>query len=237
MPRKGRILLENTPHHIVQRGHNRQAVFIEDADYHYYLNTLREWKDELAIKIYGYCLMTNHVHLIVDPGNDINSMSQLMKRLAGRQTRYVNRLEARSGSLWEGRYKSSPIETERYLLACCRYVDLNPVRAGMVRQPGDYLWSSYRQKAGLEEAGWLDEDPAYQGLSSHSGTRRRLYSEYVAGDVPSGEENFIRETLNRGQLTGGSRFIEEVEQRLGLRVEHRGQGRPRKVEESDDNAT
>jgi len=237
MPRRGRILLENTPHHIVQRGHNRQAVFIEDADYYYYLKTLKEWKNKLDIKIYGYCLMTNHVHLIVDPGNDIGSISQLMKRLAGRQTRYVNHLEARSGSLWEGRYKSSPIETERYLLACCRYVDLNPVRAGIVRQPADYRWSGYCQKAGLEEERWLDEDPVYQGLSPIANSRGRLYAEYVTGDIPTGEESFIRESLNRGQLTGGSRFIEEVERRSGLRVEHRGQGRPRKVKESDDETT
>lgn len=97
MPRKARLVIPNMPHHIVQRGHNRNAVFVEDGDYLYYLNTLREWKAELGVKVYAWCLMTNHIHLILDPGNDTNSIALLMKRLAGRQTRYVNKHERRSG--------------------------------------------------------------------------------------------------------------------------------------------
>lgn len=126
MPRQARVIVKNMPHHIVQRGHNRQAVFIEDADYQYYLATLKEWKVKLGVKVYAYCLMTNHVHLILDPGDDEESISRLMKRLAGRQTRYVNHLEKRTGSLWERRYKSSPIQKDPYLLACSRYVEMNP---------------------------------------------------------------------------------------------------------------
>ena len=123
-------------------------MLVEETDYHYYLETLRTCKEELEVKVYGYCLMANHVHLIVEPGAECQSVGHLIKRLTGRQTRYVNRLERRSGSLWEGRYRSSPIETDAYLLACNRYVELNPVRAGMVEAPGEYAWSSYRQKAG-----------------------------------------------------------------------------------------
>jgi len=151
MPRRARIILSNTAHHIVQRGHNRQAVFIEDADYQYYLRTLREWKEELAIKVYGYCLMTNHVHLIIDPCEDRDNLGKLMKRLAGRQTRYVNYLERRSGSLWEGRYKSSPIETDTYLLACCRYVELNPVKAGMVKRTEIMFGQVFARKQELKK--------------------------------------------------------------------------------------
>jgi len=138
MPRKARVVLPNYPHHVVQRGYNRQAVFIEETDYLYYLENLAEWKTTLGCKVYGYCLMTNHVHLIVDPGERAENLGLLVKRLAGRQTRLVNRVERRTGSLWEGRYKSSAIETDRYLLACCRYVELNPVRAGMVATPAEY---------------------------------------------------------------------------------------------------
>lgn len=233
MPRKGRIVLADTPHHIVQRGHNRNAVFIEPADYYYYLKTLQEWKTHYGVRVYGYCLMTNHVHLILDPGNHEGSMGQLMKRLAGRQTRYVNALEHRTGSLWEGRYKSSPIETETYLLACSRYVDLNPVRAGIVAHPRDYPWSSYRHKAGVDTLHWLDEDPAYRGLSVYPKVRQRLYASYVASLPPDGEQAFITQAFQRGQLTGSDQFINEVQARVGFRIENRGQGRPVKTKRSN----
>ena len=106
MPRIGRVVLANYPHHVVQRGHNRQVVFAEEADFLYYLDTLKEFKDLYDVKVYGFCLMTNHVHLILQPGEEIAGLGQLMKRLAGRQTRFVNRQESRSGTLWEGRYRS-----------------------------------------------------------------------------------------------------------------------------------
>ena len=223
--------MSNTAHHIVQRGHNRQAVFIEDADYQYYLRTLREWKEELAIKVYGYCLMTNHVHLIIDPCEDRDNLGKLMKRLAGRQTRYVNYLERRSGSLWEGRYKSSPIETDTYLLACCRYVELNPVKAGMVKRTENYVWSSFRQKAGIEKEMWIDKDPCYLGLSKNKEEREQRYKHYINQGIPEKERQVITGALQRGQLTGTHRFVEEVEKSLGIRVENRGRGRPKKWNE------
>ena len=235
MPRQARIILRNTPHHIVQRGHNRQAVFIEDADYRYYIATLREWKEELNIKVYGYCLMTNHVHLIIDPCDDEDNLGKFMKRLAGRQTRYVNALERRTGSLWEGRYKSSPIETDTYLLACSRYVELNPVNAGMVKQASDYEWSSYRQKAGVEKEMWVDNDPIYIGLSKDKNERMQRYKKYINQPVPEEEKQLIGGALQRGQLTGTHRFVEEVERRLGIRVEQRKQGRPKKQKKGEVN--
>ncbi len=155
MPRRGRVILPNTPHHIVQRGHNRKAVFIEDRDYQYYLDNLEEWKHHLGIKVYSYCLMTNHIHLVIEPSIYPTDVGELMKRLAGRQTRFANKMEGRSGSLWESRYKISAIETDAYLLQCCRYVELNPVKAGMVADPEDYPWSSYRHKVRMVNNSWL----------------------------------------------------------------------------------
>ena len=119
MPRTSRIVISGYPHHIIQRGHNRQVIFACDADYQFYLDNLREWKEKLNCKVYAYCLMTNHVHLLIDPGENERNLANLMKRIAGRQTRYVNKIEKRTGSLWEGRYKSSPVSTGEYLLACC----------------------------------------------------------------------------------------------------------------------
>lgn len=206
MPRQARLVLKNTAHHIVQRGHNRNAVFTIASDFQYYLNTLREWRTRLGVQVYGYCLMVNHVHLILNPGENEAGIGNLMKRLAGRQTMYANRLKNRSGTLWEGRYKSSPIETETYLLACARYVDLNPVRAGMVAHPKDYVWSSYRQKTGLEKP-WIDFDPCYLGLSNCIKDCQIQYAEYVAGEVPTKETASIRYALARGKLTGSTHFI------------------------------
>jgi putative transposase len=117
MPRLGRVVLPNDPHHVVQRGHNKQLVFAEDADDRYDLDTLATFKGLLDIKVYAFCLMSNNIHLIVQPGEAIAELGRLMKHLAGRQTRFVNRQAARSGTLWEGRYKSSPIETDADLLS------------------------------------------------------------------------------------------------------------------------
>ncbi len=224
MPRTGRVLLPNYPHHVVQRGHNRQAVFAVDADYRYYLETLRTWKVEFDIRVYAYCLMTNHVHLLLEPPDEVASLGRLMKRLAGRQTRYVNRLEGRSGSLWEGRYKSSPVQTEQYFLSCCRYIELNPVRAGMVAHPDQYHWSSFRaRKFGVGNE-WLDRHECYMALGESERARRDRYMRFVEQDIDDNEITLIRTSLQRGQLTGDTRFIDQVEQITGRRIVHRGPG-------------
>lgn len=227
MPRASRIVLPNYPHHIIQRGHNRQVVFASKEDYLYYLENLKQWKKELGCKIYAFCLMTNHVHLIVDPGKDVENLALLMKRVSGRQTRYVNKIEGRRGTLWEGRYKSSPIKANEYLLACCRYVELNPVRAKIVDDPAKHIWSSYKYKVGRAQLDWLDVDPCYLGLGTSANEREKRYETWVNGAIPTGEWETIRQAVQRGQLTGSNKFIEEVDKKIGRRVEFRGQGRPR----------
>lgn len=225
MPRKARFILPNTPHHIVQRGHNRSPVFTEAIDFNYYLASLIRFKKQFGVKVYSFCLMTNHIHLIVEPGDDVTTISKLMKRLAGRQTRLVNKLENRSGSLWEGRYKISAIQTEAYLLQCCRYVELNPVKAKIVVEPQHYSWSSFRSKIGLDRSDWLDLDEAYLGLSSSKLQRQLAYRKFVeAGEGV--ETEMIREAVSRNQLTGSAAFINEIELRTGARIESRGRGRP-----------
>ena len=229
MPRPLRIKLPNTPHHIVQRGYNRQPIFVEDDDYTYYREGLIHFKEKFGCKVYAYCLMANHVHLVVDPGSDSESLSKLMKGVAGRQTRYVNKLEDRSGSLWESRFKSSIVSTVEYLAPCCRYIDLNPLRAGMVADPADYKWSSYRCKAeGVKDA-VVDFDKSYLALGKEPQDRQIAYAQYVCETVPKSEIKLIRDALQRGQLTGGERFRREVSERLGVRISNKGPGRPKKV--------
>ncbi len=226
MPRPLRILFPNTPHHIVQRGHNRQAVFVADEDHRYYLDNLIFSKQEFGCRIYAYCLMTNHVHLIVAPGDDPDA--ELMRRVAGRQTRYVNKLDGRSGSLWEGRFKSSVVSAREYLSACCRYIELNPVRAGMVVSPDQYRWFSYLSKVTDRKDPVVDYDSCYLALGKNKKERRKAYAQYVAGTIPEGEIKLIREALQRGQLTGGDRFLQEISNRLGIRISNKGSGRPKK---------
>lgn len=228
MPRMGRIVLPNYPHHVVQRGHNRQVVFATEDDYQRYLGDLRELKDVFGVKVYAYCLMTNHVHLLLAPGDLVAGLGQLMKALAARATRYRNRLEGRRGTLWESRYKSSVVQTDIYLLACSRYIELNPVRARMTAEASDYPWSSYRERLGMDcSRDCLDTDPCFLALGRDQLGRRERYESYVKQAVSLEETRLIREALQRGQLTGSSRFIDEIERITGLRIEQRGQGRPK----------
>ena len=165
MPRLARVIVPGIPHHIVQRGHNRQPVFVERRDFEYYLANLRKWKQVYELEVYSYCLMTNHVHLVVQANDNLTAIPQSMKRLAGRQIRFVNTLGKRSGSLWEGRYKISPIDTDAYLPACCRCVELNPVKAGMVDKAEQYDWSSYSARFALPSSHWLDGPDTFQALA------------------------------------------------------------------------
>lgn len=227
MPRTARAVVPGFPHHIIQRGHNKQDVFAEPGDFEYYLATLATFKEIYGVKVYAFCLMTNHVHLILQPGDDAAGLGQLMKRLAGRQTRLVNRQEKRSGTLWEGRYKSSPIDTDAYLLACCRYVELNPVRAGVVAKPDDYPWSSFTQRIGKSTTyPWLDSHPCFDALGTDEARRQSRYRDFVGAVVPAGEWDLIREAVQRGQLTGQERFVDRVARLVGRRIEHRRPGRP-----------
>lgn len=226
MPRKARVLVAGCPHHIVQRGHNRNAVFLADEDYQFYLENLLEWKQKLEIKLYGWCLMTNHIHLIVEPTGRPDSLSLLMKRLSGRQAAYANKLEGRCGALWQGRFKASPIQKDRYLLACVRYVELNPVRANMVAVVEDYPWSSYGERAEAQRRRLLDVDEGYLGLGDTEQGRLTRYRDYLGEPTDRVEVALIREGLQRNQLTGNTRFVEEVARRTGMRVARRGRGRP-----------
>lgn len=229
MPRMGRVVLPSYPHHVVQRGHNRQVVFVAVPDYLRYLDALAEFKTEFGIKVYAYCLMTNHVHLLLGLGDEVSGLGRLMKRVAGRQTRYHNALEGRTGTLWESRYKSSPVDSDAYLLACVRYIELNPVRARMVEAPEQYPWSSARHHLGIERCNWLDEDPCYVALGNDAIERHVRHREFLAAAIPEGEWGLIRTAVQRGQLTGSGRFIDEVERILGRRIEHRKPGRPMRL--------
>lgn len=187
MARHPRVCVPGYPHHVVQRGHDHKAVFVEPADYAYYLANLAEFKVHYDVAVYAWCLMTNHVHLVLCPRNHGSAISALMRRVSARQARYVNRLEQRSSTLWEGRFKCSVVDTDAYLLACMRYVDLNPVRAGLCRHPGEYRWSSYVHKVGQPREDrnddWLDPDPVTREMGEDGPARQRAYARFVMADM------------------------------------------------------
>ena len=229
MPRYPRVFLPGVALHIVQRGHDRQPVFAHESDYRYYLRNLRDVKNSLDIRVLAYCLMTNHVHLILVPGEETEAVSKLMRVLAARQTRRVNKLENRSGTLWEGRFKASLVDTDEYLLTCCRYVDLNPVRAAIVEVPQAYNWSGYRNRAGIRDDSLLDDHTIFEALGQSPRMRARAYRDFVNMGMSDDELSFLRQTVQRNQLTGNSRFKADIEARIGRSLSDKAQGRPRKV--------
>jgi putative transposase len=228
-PRLPRVLIPHCAHHIVQRGHSRKDVFIGPNDCDAYLDDLCSKKAELDVQVHAYCLMSNHVHLLLTPGRDATAISRLMKELARRATRRWNIQRAGSGSLWEARFKSSIVQTEKYLLACCRYIELNPVRAGMVAHAGEYPWSSYRGRMGLWPDKVLDLHPIYLGLGSSEILRRTAYRNYLDSEVSEADLLTIRAGSRTSVPTSDERFVRELEDLLGRKVAPGARGRPLKV--------
>jgi len=227
MPRSPRIVLPGYPHHVVHRGHNRREIFKTPGDYSSYLDSLCDLKAQYAVEVQAYCLMPNHVHLLLVPAA-AEAMGLFMKRLAGRHTARLNAREDRSGSLWEGRYYSSLVARDSYRQECHRYIELNPVRASLVADPASYRWSSCRYRVGIETASWLDFDPWFMALGQSPAERWRAYEAFLAEGVQEDRLKVIREAVHRGQLTGDTGFAAKVAGTIGRLVPWRGPGRPRK---------
>ena len=163
MPRKTRMYLPGVPCHLVQRGNNKQVCFFTENDYRYYLDCIRQGLKQYKAKLHAYVLMTNHVHLLVTPDYE-DSLPRLMQLIGRQYVQYINKTYNRTGTLWEGRYKSSLIDSENYLLTCSRYIELNPVNAGMVDKPEEYCWSSYHHNGLGKTNSLLSSHALYLGL-------------------------------------------------------------------------
>lgn len=230
MPRRPRIHLDGVPLHIVQRGHNRQPCFFADADYVAYLECLGDAARRTGCQLHAYALMTNHVHLLLTPA-DAQAVPRLMVSLGRRYVPYVNAAYQRSGTLWEGRYKSSLIQSESYLLACMRYIELNPVRAGICPDPAQYRWSSYRANALGETNPLLTPHPLYAALDPNDTYRQAAYRDLFDQVLSDKTMTDIRLALNQTQPLGNSRFLDTIEQATGQRREAKPRGRPRKPQQ------
>ena len=227
MPRKPRFFLPGVPAHVVQRGNNRQAVFYDEADYRAYLEWLAEGAKRHGCAIHAYVLMTNHVHLLATPLEGV-SLSRLLQYVGRRYVPYINHSYGRSGTLWEGRFKASIVNASEYLLACYRYIELNPVRAGMVVAPEQYAWSSYRANAEGVADTVVSPHEMYLGLGADEESRRTGYRALFDGYFESGNLEEIRACLQTGTPLGNDRFREEVEAMLQVKVGQSKRGRPKK---------
>lgn len=225
MPRRPRVSLPNVPHHIIQRGNNRQACFYDEQDYRFYLEWLQKYADEARCAIHAYVLMTNHVHLLLTP-ETAESAGKMMKRLGQRYVQYVNRTYRRSGTLWEGRFRSCLAQEEDYLFYCHRYIELNPVRACMVSHPAEYPWSSYRINAQGEQSGLITPHHLYTSLGRDTLSRQTAYRELFRYQLDPGLVDEIRKATNGNFVLGGSRFQEQITKVLGRRVSRGKPGRP-----------
>jgi putative transposase len=232
MPRRTstRIHVDGFPRRIVLRGHNREACFFDDGDRLAYRGWLQEVLARERCRMHADVLMTNHVHLLLTP-EQAERVPQVLISVGRRYVQYVNHTYGRTGTLWDGRYKSSLILAEMDLLLCRRYVELNPVRAGMVADPALYRWSSYRANALGEPDALLTPHALYLGLGDDEETRRAAYRELfriALDDQPLGD---LRLALNEDLPVGNDRFHREIEAMTGQRRELRKRGRPQKQDE------
>jgi len=228
MARPLRITVPNIPFHILNRGNNRQTVFYEDDDFEYFLKLFRKYKEELMFKIYHFCLMPNHTHFIIEPTIE-NSLAKIMMRLTLSYSLYFNKKYKGVGHVWQGRYKSSLIDKENYFLWCGLYNELNPVRAGLVKQPSDWKYSSFNFYGGMEKNhlinNLIDIDPHYLELDKNPEKRRQIYLDNIQKTIKEDSLKYIRKKLDSGIL-GSPEFIKTAKEKFKI-GSLRGKGRPR----------
>lgn len=225
MARLPRLTVPGYPHHVIQRGNNRQPIFASDSDRERLLALLAEHAAEFGVAIHAYVLMGNHIHLLATPSTT-EGLPKMMQAVGRRYVRYFNDRQGRSGTLWEGRYRSTLIETDRYLLACMAYIDLNPVRAGMVAQARDYLWSSHLHYIGQRQDKMVTPHPLVWTLGNTPFAREAAYAEMVHAGVSAAQQVALTDAALRGWALGGPEFVAELQKQTDRRATQRQPGRP-----------
>jgi len=221
MPRIARIVCIDYPHHIIQRGNNRQKVFFDEEDKGFYFGLLKKYSSESSCKIHAYCLMSNHVHILAVPLED-DSLAKTMQKLSLRYTQHINKKYKRTGRLWECRFHSALVDKEGYLWAVCRYIERNPVRASLIKRPKQYKWSSARVNTGEEKDGFIE--PIWRDYVD-----RKEYCKFLNTIDNEREIENIRKCTFSGKPIGSERFVSQIVDTLGIRINIRPRGRPSKA--------
>ncbi|RCS56584.1 transposase [Parvibium lacunae] len=225
MARQPRLFIPDCPQHVIQRGNDRQIIFREARDYELFLEWLRYAAIEQEVRIHAYVLMPNHFHLLVSTSNE-RGLARLLQSVGRRYVPYVNQRYGRTGTLWEGRYRAAYIESERYLFNCYRYIELNPVRAAIVQEPGHYKWSSYRANAGLAKDPLLTFHPNYWALGNTPFEREASYRQWVTEGHSTEELAAIRSATYKNSILGSNDYIAAVSKALGRALVPAKRGRP-----------
>jgi putative transposase len=225
MARLPRLSLPGYPHHIIQRGNNRQAIFATAADYRFLLDLLNTHSRQFQVAVHAYVLMSNHFHLLLTP-QDAQGLPRMMQAVGRSYVQYFNRKQQRSGTLWEGRYRSTVLQTERYLLQCMAYIDLNPVRAGMVTGPQEYPWSSYGHNTGQRADRLVSPHPLYWEMGNTPFAREANYQAWVQAGVDGSAQQALTDATLSGWALGDADFVADLQKRTERRISKSKVGRP-----------
>jgi putative transposase len=225
MARLPRLTVPGYPHHLIQRGNNRQAIFATKADYETLLAMLDENARKFEVELHAYVLMTNHFHLLATPAT-LTGLPSLMQAVGRRYVRHFNQKQGRSGTLWEGRYRSTLIQADRYLLACMVYMDLNPVRAGIAATAQEYPWSSHGHYIGLHDDKLLTPHSLYWSLGNTPFAREAAYAELVRAGIGEQQQQALTNSALQGWALGETDYVEELQKRTARRMSKAKAGRP-----------
>jgi putative transposase len=225
MARLPRLTVPGYPHHIIQRGNNRQAIFVDAADYQLLLALLEEQSKKHGVAIHAYVLMSNHLHLLATP-ETAEGIPLMMQAVGRTYVRRFNQRHGRSGTLWEGRYKSTLVQAERYLLACMVYIDLNPVRAGLVTDPADYPWSSYHHYIGRRSDRLVTPHALYWEMGNTPFSRDAAYSELVRSGIGEDQQRALTDSALRGWALGEPDYVADLQKSTARRLTRAQAGRP-----------
>lgn len=228
MARLPRLTVAGHVHHVIQRGNNRQLVFARAEDRVFFLELLEQNARAIKVAVHGYVLMDDHFHLLLTPETP-EGLPQLMQAIGRRYVRYFNTLQGRSGTLWEGRFRSTVLEAATLLLPCMAYMDLNPVRAGLVAQPQDFAWSSYRHYSGLQPDKRLTPPAPYWDLGNTPFAREAAYSSWVQSGLGSQQVQALTHATLHGWALGSDAFLSQLEELVPRRVRPSKAGRPVRV--------